>query len=150
MDFNVSFNNMSCVPLKCSLSVTCSFRGTRAVKFEGGLLKLCEGGDGTKLKTREKLKVNEDDWDLFSKAASFTEVNEWKSDFDPNEIDLAVFDGCSWVFEYENSGVKCSTGGVNAYPLYNVCKTTLDPDRVWLLILAMDCLVGRRYLVEYL
>jgi len=95
---------MSNIPSRCSLSVTCSFRGTRAVKFESGLLKLCDGEDGTK----------------------------------------------SWVFDYENSGVECSSHGLNAYPSYKDYETTLEPDRMLLLILAMDSLLGRRYLAEYI
>ena len=141
---------MSNIPSRCSLSVTCSFRGTRAVKFESGLLKLCDGEDGTKLKIREKINVKEERWDLFSKAASFLEVDKWKSDFDPEDLDVVVFDGCSWVFDYENSGVECSSHGLNAYPSYKDYETTLEPDRMLLLILAMDSLLGRRYLAEYI
>ena len=143
-------SNMSFIPSKCFLWITCSFRGTRAVRLEGGILKLCEGEDGTKLKTRERLRVREDRWMAFAKAVSFLEAGSWKGEFDTEDLDMMVFDGCSWGFDYENSGLRCLTGGDNAYPSYDDCATSLDADRALLLFLAMDNLIRKRYLAEFL
>jgi len=139
---------MSNIPSKFHLSIFTCFQGVLSAKFEGGVMKLMQGEDVSTLETKESFKIRDNLWGEFTTAMKYIEPSKWKDQYNTDELDTVVFDGYSWIFEYENSGIECKSLGDNAFPSFNDCSATLSTDRFYYLVLIIDALIERRHFIK--
>jgi hypothetical protein len=74
----------------------------------------------------------------FFSALELLQIWEWRSDYDPRDIETTVDDGSSWMFVASYGERQCRCGGVNAYPSFvDPRQTAMDRDRFGLLRAAL-------------
>ena len=97
-------------------------------------------GDFEGLVTR-RIPASDAQVDEFFAALELLHVWEWRSDYDPSDVGVAVQDGSSWSFIASDGDRECHSGGVNAYPsLVDHEVTTVNRGRFALLLAALyDC-----------
>ena len=97
-------------------------------------------GEFERLVTR-RIPASDAQVDEFFAALELIRVWEWRSDYDPSDVGVAVQDGSSWSFIASDGERECHCGGVNAYPSFADHElTTVDRGRVALLHAALyDC-----------
>jgi hypothetical protein len=87
--------------------------------------------------------VSKDELSRFAAALDFLDVWNWKLHYDPGDAGYAVLDGETWAFKAQIGGRRCVTAGTNAYPAFeNVLQTAIDPERVGLLVAAMQSILN--------
>ncbi len=103
-------------------------------------IRFSGSGDFERLVTR-RIPASDAQGDEFFAALELIQVWEWRSDYDPSDVGLAVLDGSSWSFIASDGERECRCGGVNAYPSFADHQvTTVDRGRFALLHAALyDC-----------
>lgn len=103
-------------------------------------IRFSGAGDFERLVTR-RIPASEAQVDEFFAALDLLQVWEWRSDYDPGDVGLAVLDGSSWSFIASDGERECRCGGVNAHPSFADPKaTTVERGRFALLHAALyDC-----------
>jgi hypothetical protein len=85
-----------------------------------------------------RIPVTEEMLQKFIAALDLVEVWDWRGDYSPGDIELAVLDGGDWLFKAEIDGRSVKASGDNAYPAYeNAQQTTCEEQRFRLLKAAL-------------
>src|SRR5262245_42029647 len=99
-------------------------------------------GDFERLVAR-RIPASEAQIDEFFAALELIQVWEWRSDYDPSDVDVTVEDGSSWSFIASDGARQCRCSGVNAHPSFaDHMVTTVDRGRFALLHAALDDCFG--------
>lgn len=94
------------------------YRGTR--EFAG----LIEG----------RIPVSDGQIERFVAALDLLDTWNWRDDYHPQDVQMAVMDGGHWWFKAKLHDRVCHSAGENAYPSYHDPRqTTLNPERFDLL-----------------
>ncbi|MGJ8639242.1 MAG: hypothetical protein ACSHYA_07585 [Opitutaceae bacterium] len=60
----------------------------------------------------------------FSQMADRLRLKEWKSIYDPKDINMGVFDGWGWIISFKEDGKTFKKSGRNAFPSKNCFEQT--------------------------
>lgn len=97
----------------------------------------------------QRIPASESQVDSIIHAFDLLQVWQWRSDYDPQDVDVAVCDGSSWTFNVAFNGKTHRAAGFNAYPSFaDPAETSLSRDRFDLHVAAIYSTFNIDYYIE--